>query len=257
MYYEIIGEGEPLVLISGLGGDHLNWAMAQVPAFTGAGYQCLVFDNRDVGQTDDSPAASYTIRQFADDTAALLDQLDLGPAHVLGTSMGGMIAQELTINYPERVRSATFVCTFAAAEPYIVHLFESWKTVARHVSLSELYAVIGPWVFTHRFYEQPENVQMFMQMLQENPFPQSADCFCRQCDAIVTHDALDRLKSITAPTHVIVGGEDILTPPRQSRALADQIPEAELTVVPEAGHGLSWEKPLEFNQAVLEFLKAV
>ena len=166
-----------------------------------------------------------------------------------------MIAQEFTINYPERVRSATFVYTFPAAEPCGVYIIESWKTVRRQVTLEELYEVIGPWVFTHRFYEQPENVQMFMQMLQDNPFPQPVACFARQCDAIVTHNALDRLERIEAPTHVIVGGEDILTPPRQSRILAEKIPGAKLTVVPEAGHGVFWEKPVEFNQAVLDFLK--
>jgi 3-oxoadipate enol-lactonase len=255
MYYEFAGEGEPLVLISGLGGDHMDWMMTQVPAFTAAGYQCLLFDNRDAGQSDESPEASYSIRQFADDTAALLDQLDVGQAHILGVSMGGMIAQEFAINYPERAQTVTLVCTLPAAEPYCVHVIESWKTVRRQVTLGEFYAVAGPWVFTYRFYEQPEIVQMFMQMVQENPFPQSVAGFLRQCDAIIAHDALDRLGSITAPTHVIVGAEDILTPPRHARTLAEKIPGARLTTVPEAGHGLFWERPMEFNQAFLDFLK--
>ncbi len=254
MYYEFAGEGEPLVLISGLGGDHLDWMMTQVPAFTAAGYRCLVFDNRDVGQTDESPVASYTIRQFTDDTAVLLDQLDLGQAHILGASMGGMIAQELAINYPERVRSVTLVCTLSAAEPFEVHILESWKTVRRQVTLEEFFEVLGPWLFTRRFYEQPENVQMFRQMIQENPFPQSVAGFLRQCDAVMTQDTLERLERITAPTHVIVGDEDILLPPRHSRTLAEKIPRATLTMIPKAGHGLFWEKPMEFNQAVLDFL---
>jgi 3-oxoadipate enol-lactonase len=255
MYYEFAGEGEPLVLISGLGDDHLSWMMTQLPAFTAAGYRCLVFDNRDVGQTDESPVASYSIRQFADDTAGLLDQLGLGRAHILGASMGGMIAQEFAINYPERVRSVTLVCTFPAVEPFAVHVIESWKTLRRLVTLEEFYVAVSPWVFTYRFYEQPENVQMFAQMVQANPFPQSMAGFLRQCDAILAHNTLERLERITAPTHVIVGDEDILTPSRHARILAEKIPGAKLTVVPEAGHAVFWEKPMEFNQAVLDFLK--
>src|SRR5215471_5203694 len=94
MYYECAGEGDPLVCISGLGGDHLGWTAAQAPAFTAAGYRCLLFDNRDVGQTDESPVPSYTIRQCAEDTTALMARLEIASAHVIGVSMGGMIAQE-------------------------------------------------------------------------------------------------------------------------------------------------------------------
>lgn len=255
MYYEFAGEGESLVLIPGLGGDHLGWTMTQVPAFTAAGYQCLLLDNRDVGQTDESPVASYTIRQFADDTAGLMDKLDIGRAHILGASMGGAIAQEFAINYPERVRSLTIVCSWPGYEPVVSQLMESWKTARRKLTMEEFYQGIGLWVFTHRFYQNPEAVAMFMQMITENPFPQSVEGFCRQCDAVLTHNALDRLGQITAPTHVVVGDEDILTPLRFSRTLADKILGAELTVIPESGHGLFWEKPVEFNQAVIDFLK--
>jgi 3-oxoadipate enol-lactonase len=184
-----------------------------------------------------------------------LEQLDLGQAHVLGSSMGGMIAQEFAINYPERVRSVTLACTFPAAEPYCVQVIESWKTLRRQVTREEFYEAVGPWVFTHRFYQQPENVQMFAQMVQENPFPQSMAGFLRQCDAILAHNTLERLECITAPTHVIVGDDDILTPPRHSHTLAEKIPGARLTMVPEAGHAVGWEKPMEFNQEVLDFLK--
>ena len=255
MYYEITGEGDPLVLISGLSGDHLAWTMTQVPAFTAAGYRCLVFDNRDVGQTDESPLASYTIRQFADDTAALLAQLALGPVHLLGASMGGMIAQEFALHYPAQVRSLTLVCTVAKVEPFLRHLIASWQTIRRQCTLEAFLQMDASWLFTHRFYEDPEALQRFMQQALANPFPQSVAAFLRQCEAGLTYDALGRLGTITVPTHVIVGEEDMLTPPRLARVLAEEIPGARLTVIPESGHGVFWEKATEFNQAVLDFLK--
>jgi 3-oxoadipate enol-lactonase len=255
MYYEFAGEGEPLVLIAGLATDHLGWMETQVPAFAPAGYRCLVFDNRDVGQTDESPTASYTIRQFADDTAGLMEQLDIGPAHVLGASMGGMIAQEFALNYPERVRSLTLSCTFPVCEAVGTVTLESWKTMRRKGTLEDFGYMFAPWLFTYRFFEAPGALQGFMDMAQANPFPQSVAGFARQCDAVMTQDTLDRLERIAAPTHVIVGDEDILTPPRYSRLLAEKIPGAQLTVIPESGHCLFWEKPMEFDQAVIGFLK--
>ena len=127
MYYELEGSGTPLVLIHGLSGDHFGWAM-QAPAFTAGGYQCLLFDNRDVGQTDESPTG-YNIREFADDTVALMSHLGIASAHIVGASMGGMIAQEMAINYPERVSSLTLVCTAPAVDPFISHIVRSWMVI--------------------------------------------------------------------------------------------------------------------------------
>ena len=169
--------------------------------------------------------------------------------------MGGMIAQEVAINYPERVSSLTLVCTAPVVDPFLSYIVRSWILLRPQCSLEDFFQIISPWIFTHRFYEQPEAVQAFMQMVRDNPFPQTVDCFRRQCEAVLTHDAQNRLAAIKSPTHVIVGEEDILTPPRYSRVLAQQIPRARLTVLPGSGHGLFWEKPTEFNQAVLDFLK--
>ena len=118
-----------------------------------------------------------------------------------------------------------------------------------------LLQIILPWVFTHRFFEQQGAVPAFMQMVRDNPFPQTVDGFRRQCEAVLTHDARDRLAAIKSPIHVIVGEEDILTPPRYSQELAQQIPRARLTLLPGSGHGLFWERPTEFNEAVMDFLK--
>lgn len=254
MYYEFAGEGEQLiVMINGLGGDHQDWLLL-VPMLTEAGYRCLLFDNRDVGQTDESPISSYTIRQFANDTIGLIDKLNIEQAHILGDSMGGMIAQEMAISHPERVRTLTLLCTIPACDSIIAEIIDSWKIARRKLTLVEFYRMIGPWLFTHKFYENPANLELFLQEITENPYPQSVDAFLRQCDAAKTHNTLNRLELITARTHVIVGGEDILTPPRHARMLTAKIPGAKLTVISEMGHIMSADKLAELNKAVVAFL---
>ncbi len=256
IYYELAGEGEPLVFISGLGGDYLTWTMTQVPGFTAAGYRCLVFDNRDVGQTGPSPSPSYDMRTFADDTAGLLGRLDIdGPVHLIGASMGGMIAQEFALNYPDRLRSLTLVCTTPMADAYLEQLVAAWRAARQRCTLEEFYQMLFVWVFTYRFFEQPEAVDVFMQKASSNPFPQSVDGFIRQTEAILQHDAVDRLSEIRTPTHIIVGQEDMVLAPRYSQLLAEHIPNSKLTVIPEAGHTFFWEKPADFNQATLDFIK--
>jgi 3-oxoadipate enol-lactonase len=255
MYYKLAGEGEPVVFIAGLASDHLEWLPAHVPAFTAAGYQCVLFDNRDAGQTGESPIASYTIKQLTDDAARLLKQLDIKQAHIVGESMGGMIAQELAINYPELVRSLTLVCTWARSEPFHKALSESWKNVRRKLTLEDSFQAFGLWFFSSRFYENPEAEQMFLAEVRAHPHPQSVAAFERQWDAILTQNTLDRLDRITAPAHVIAGEADMMSPLRLSRMLAEKIPGAKLTVFPESGHVLAFERSTEFNQAALDFLK--
>jgi pimeloyl-ACP methyl ester carboxylesterase len=252
MYYEMEGAGAPVVFISGLSGDHLAWAM-QVPAVAAAGYRCLVFDSRDTGQTAQSPTP-YTIRQLADDTAGLMAALGLSRAHIVGASMGGMIAQEIALHYPERVSSLTLVCTGTSVDPVTAGILRAWRVQRPHGSPEDFVLSLSAWIFTYRFYQQIDAVQGFLQMVGGNPFPQTAAGFQRQCDAVLSHDTERRVASITAPTHVIVGAEDNLTPPRHARALAGQIAGATLTEIPAAGHGLFWEQAEAFNTAVLQFL---
>jgi 3-oxoadipate enol-lactonase len=206
---------------------------SQIPTLIAAGYRCLVFDNRDVGQTEASAATASTIRQFAVDAAGLITQLAFGPAHILGASMGGMIVQELALQYPELVRILTLVCSTGETDALLRELVISWQTARSQFSTSEFYQAFALWLFTHRFYDAPEAMQSFKQKLAANPFPQSVASFQRQCDAVLSFSALDRLSAITAPTQIIVGAEDILTAPRHSQALARQIAGSKLTMLPD------------------------
>ena len=254
MYYELAGTGSPVVLISGLSQDHLGWAF-QVPALTAAGYQALSFDNRDAGQTAQSSSA-YTIRQFVEDTVGLMDALGLATAHLVGASMGGMIAQEIAINYPERVVTLTLVCSSPWIDRQTAGVIRAWRAQRPHCEADEFVLSLSPWLFTHRFLQQPEAVNAFLGMVRDNPSPQTVAGFQRQCDAVLSHNAGDRLGTISAPTQVIVGSEDVLTPPHNSRALADRIPGARLTELPALGHVLFAENAEAFNPVLLQFLDA-
>ncbi len=251
MYYDIVGEGQPLAVISGVSSDHTGWKATQVPDFTAAGFRCLLLDNRDVGQTGESPIPMYGTAQFASDTAELIRKLGFGPTDIVGASMGGMIAQQLALNHPDCVRSLTLVCTSARPDPYVKNVIEAWKTAASHFSREEFLQARMPWLFTHRFYEKTDIAAAYRQRVLSNPYPQTVAGFHRQCDTILSHDTLDLLPRIQVPTHVVVGAEDILIPPRHSRQIAEKIPGARLSIVPGTGHCLFWETTAEFNRAVL------
>jgi 3-oxoadipate enol-lactonase len=254
MHYIEVGTGEPLVLIMGFGGDHLAWGF-QVPAFAAA-YRVIAFDNRGVGQSD-SPDYPYTSRMMADDTARLMDALGVQRAHILGVSMGGMIAQELALSYPDRVQSLQLHCTYARSDNYVRVLSAAWRRIRTSFDQEQSLRTIALWLFAPRTYnERPEFVEALMQNGLANPYPQSLEGFIRQGDAVLSHDTLERLGEIRCPTLVSVADEDILVPPRFSRELTAAIPGAELRTISGAGHVYFWEKAEEFNAMCLAFLNA-
>lgn len=252
IYYEVHGEGEPLVLIAGLGLDLTGW-MFQTPEFSKK-YRVIVFDNRGVGRTD-APDTPYSIKMMADDTAGLLDALDIEKAHILGLSMGGFIAQELALKHPQRVKSLILATTGAIEPSLAKHVVDTWVRMFREgVSPETLIRDFVSWVFTDKFFENPEQVQMVIDAMLANPYPQPAYAFARQAAADMEHNTRDRIDQITAPTLVLVGKEDIICPVKLSEELATGIPNAELIVLEGGGHGFSIEIPDKFNQAVLDFL---
>lgn len=254
LYYEHSGRGQAVVFISGITADHSIWKLFQTAAFASAGYSCLLFDNRDVGQTGESPRDAYTTADFAADTLGLMDSAGISSAHIVGYSMGGMIAQELALADPKRVRSLTLVSTAARPDAYLAALLASLKAAKGALSREDFLLTLGLRVFTHRFFANPDAVQGWRSRTLGNPYPQTGASFARQADAILAHDTLERLGAIRVPTHVIVGDEDILVPPRHSRLLADRIAGARLSVIPEAAHAPFTEKAADFNRLALEFI---
>ena len=252
LHYLEAGAGEPLVLVMGFGGDHLSWAF-QLAALS-ASYRVIAFDNRGEGRSG-APDVAYTTRMMADDTAALMDRLDVPRAHVVGVSLGGMIAQELAVGHPERVRSLQLHGTAARADRYLQALMENLRMVRRGLGAESAQRAMALWLFgPSSFNERPEFIESLLYAAKTQPYPQSDVGFLRQGDAVISHDALARLHRITCPTLIAVGEEDQLTPPRCSHEILSAIPHAEFHTIPGAGHAYFWEKPAEFNTLCLNFL---
>jgi 3-oxoadipate enol-lactonase len=267
LYYEEHGAGEPLLLIMGLAADSTAW-MFQVPEFAEK-YRTIVFDNRGVGRSS-KPAGTYSIHEMADDAAALLDVLHVQRAHVVGVSMGGMIAQELALRHPERVHGLVLACTFPEPDADIernrrfsVQQLGGSITDGGDVQI-DLKAInpmdflqqLLPLVFNQEFIanELPKLLQVFSGALQ---YGFSMEAILGQVGAVMNHKATDRLGKITAPTLVITGDADRLIPPANSDILAKGIPGAKLVKIPGGSHGFNFETPEVFNRAVLEFLAGV
>ena len=246
------GAGDPLVLVMGFGGDHLAWGL-QIPAFA-AKYRVIAFDNRGVGQSG-APDLPYSTAMMADDTAGLLDALGIERAHVCGVSMGGMIAQEIALRHPGRVRTLQLHATLGRPDAYMRALVEGWRKTRIALGREDALRVIALWLFAPRTYEErPEFVELVLQNAIANPHPQSLTGFLRQGDAVLGHDTLERLEQLRCPTLVSVADQDILVPPRFSHAIAQHVPGAELKAIADAGHAYMWEAPEAFNAMCLEFL---
>jgi len=244
--------GDWLLLIAGLGGHSGSFA-AQIPAFA-EHFRVLRFDNRGAGRTD-APDETYSMRQMADDAAALLATLGIEKAHVLGVSMGGMIAQELAINHPDRVDKLVMACT-RARPTGARRLAAEVQRVTRLADLDarEREAYGMPWGMTASFMQDQRRVDDRIELAAKDPYPVQPHAYIRQLEATMAHDTLDRLHQIRAETLVLAGAEDILTPPWESEALVERIPNATLRVLPRGGHGFSAEYPAEFNAAAIQFL---
>jgi pimeloyl-ACP methyl ester carboxylesterase len=257
VHYEVAGRGDPVLMINGLSAPAANWVL-QVKALA-PHFQVITFDNRGVGETDLPPEPLYTTAQMADDAAALLGHLTIARAHVIGASMGGTIAQELALRHPRLVRSLVLACTWAEADPRFLHTIEAWISLAYRVPVEERYRyVLYPWIFSPEFLGKKENVETTFQRALAYPHQTKPEAIERQARGILEWNGtrVTRLGAIKAPTLVLVGKDDVLTPPPFSRALARRIPRARLAILP-SGHGFFIEQADAFNRAVLRFLRGV
>jgi 3-oxoadipate enol-lactonase len=252
IFYREEGDGDHVVWIQGLGLDHRGWGL-QIPAFS-QHFRCLTFDNRDAGQSGRSPGP-YTVTTMADDTVGLMDALAIRHAHVVGLSMGGAIAQEIAINHPARVRRLVLAATYTAGDPRGTALLNSFVQMRARFTREEYLRAIMPWIFSYEDCSIPGLIDSFISNGMRDPMFVPAKVYARQVEAATTHFTEDRLKQIQAPTFIVAGEDDILTPTRFATTLRDQIPDARLAVLQGAGHGFIWSRPEEFNAGVLAFLK--
>lgn len=260
MHYELSGpeHAPPLVFIMGLGGDSNWWDPGLIKAL-GRDLRILIFDNRDAGRTTWSVEPhDYTIRDMAEDTVALMDLVGIGKAHVCGMSMGGMIAQELCFNHPNRVDRLILGCTSPGTGkgvPPAPAVMAELLSSREGVSLAELAQRLLRVLFTPEWVaENAARLPLLLARVGEHPI--SPEGYVRQLTAIAQFAAGDRLAGIERPTLVLHGDRDILLPPENGHILAREIPGAKLVIFEGCAHGFTTEEPNRFVSVVREFLAA-
>jgi pimeloyl-ACP methyl ester carboxylesterase len=245
------GKGAPILWLQGLNAPAAAWAV-QLAHFSQS-YRGLAPDLRGVGQSD-APHGPYTARQLAQDAVAVLDAAGVDRAHVVGLSLGGAVAQELALAHPGRVRSLALLATFATQSPRSRALLEAWRALypgaiadPRLRKAWELQAY--SWLFSDRFWRSDANVRAALRFASSQ-LPQPPEGFIGQVDAALSHDARDRLPAVKAPTLVVHGALDQLSPKENGEELARLIPGAELLIVPEVGHAVNLEGQRAVNSAL-------
>jgi pimeloyl-ACP methyl ester carboxylesterase len=255
IYYETHGEGEPLLLIGGYGQYSGHWA-ALVPILSRE-HRVIVFDNRGTGRSD-KPEGPYTVKMMAADAKGLLDAIGIDKANVFGVSMGGMIAQEFALNYPQRVISLILGCTECGGKNAVPQNKETLAFLfgpeMAKLPAAERARQTPPWLWNQEFIDtHPKAVELYVETTTKYPTPPHG--YACQARAIRSHDTYDRLPQIKVPTLVITGDADRIIPAGNSKILASKIPSAELVVLENSGHGFFGDAAAKSISAILDFLK--
>jgi 3-oxoadipate enol-lactonase len=250
--YEEWGDGEPIVWLQGTGESRQGWA-GQIPELSET-FRCIATDHRDVGESSyvDAP---YTPANLAVDAAAVMDHIGVGAAHIVGFSLGGATAQELALARPDLVRSLVLLSTWARTDGWFEAQMRNWQAIRRAHWDDErgFLDALGPWLWSPATYAISGLVDGLHTLMAAEDPAQRPDGWIRQCDADVAHDAAARLGSLDVPALVIVGEDDLCTPPRYARELCSLLSSAELVTIPDAGHGAVAEKAAVVNPAIAGF----
>jgi 3-oxoadipate enol-lactonase len=249
LHYVRRGEGEPMLLIQGMSGNHLSWGE---PFLTDLerDFDLVAYDHRGVGHSS-SVTDPFTIADLADDADALMEALGWESAHVVGISMGGMVAQELALRHPERIRTLTLGCTYCGGEGSALassevstKLAEAMMSGDRERAISTAYEVnVSPG-----YGADKSAYATFYEMATALPTP--VPVIMLQAQAVQSHATLDRLGEIDAPTLVIHGTEDEMLPYPNAVLIASRIPDARLETFEGVGHMFWWEQPERAAEAI-------
>jgi 3-oxoadipate enol-lactonase len=252
LFHETDGAGEPVLMLMGLGGEHHAWDL--VRRDLARRHRLVLIDNRDAGASDEA-RGPYGTGDMAADAVGLMDHLGIERFHVVGASMGGAVAQHLALQAPTRVATLTLVGTWARTDAFLATILGGWRLMVERLAPEEFLAALSPWVFTYRFLEAPSpEVVAFQAAARERGLLKSVAAYQRQVEACRTHDALALLSLLRTPSLVLVGEDDILTPPRYARGLAAALPRGEVALLPASGHACFLETPKPLAERILRFL---
>jgi pimeloyl-ACP methyl ester carboxylesterase len=235
VYYEIKGNGFPLVMIIGLMAN-VDWWDPRLIEEASKKYKMIMFDNRGAGRTD-APKIEYSIKMFADDTVKLMDNLKIQKAHIFGISMGGMIAQEIAATYPQRIEKLVLCSTNCGGTKQVLaspQVLANLATGAQQTTEQIVKNTIPAIFAEDTIKRNPEFIKQYTGRLMKHP--STPDGFGRQVRTFLTWDVYDRLPKIKIPTLVMAGKKDILIPPQNAKIIADRIPGAELVYFDKSAH---------------------
>jgi 3-oxoadipate enol-lactonase len=242
-----------IVLVNGLADTKESWSL-QIPALLQTGCNVLTFDNRGIGASS-KPDGPYTAEEMAADVMGLVDALEIPkPFHLLGVSMGGMIAQAYAIQRPQDLATLILACTYSHPGPFCSRMFSLWADMAEEMSVGHVMRDVVLWAFTPEFFE-PINQPALdeIEQLIEN-VDMDTNHYLSQLNVIRTFDSNPDLDSIHVPTLVLAGEEDILIPVSLSKELHKYLPNSQWATV-RGGHGCMWEYPESFNAVVVDFIQ--
>jgi 3-oxoadipate enol-lactonase len=250
--YDVRGQGPPLVLIQGLGVG--RWGWEPVVDRLARRFRVITIDNRGIGASD-APRGSYSTRVMAEDVVAVMDDAGVASAGVVGTSLGGMVAQELALAHPERVDRLVLVATIpggrlTAPMPLKTAYLLTWAPLMRSEQRRRGFVEhnLGPGTLRRR----TKVVRRLMALKRAHP--QSEQAWRAQATAGVLFDPLGRQRRITQPTLILQGTADQVVNPVNAELLADLIPDARLRYAEGAGHLVCWDEPRRFVRVVTGFL---
>ena len=254
IYYEVQGEGEPMVLIPYLAADQACYAF-QVAEYA-KHYTCYSVDLRGAGLSG-QPDGVYTTELFAADVAAFMQAAGIEQAHIFGLSLGAATGMWLAAKHPEKVKTLSLHSGWTASDPFLRAVVESWQIIAQALdSVPEMIIQgIFPWCFTPEMYAaRPEYVESLADFVRSRPMP-PVDALIRQSGAVLAHDATAALGSIQAPTLITFGRHDLVTSTRFAAPLSEGIADSEVLVFEDCSHAPIYENVEEFNQQTLAFLQ--
>jgi 3-oxoadipate enol-lactonase len=255
LYYERAGAGEPLLLIQGMSATHMAWGQPFRAALE-ASFETIVFDNRGMGRSGEAQLP-FEIKDLAGDVAALLDALELETAHVVGISMGGMIAQELALAHPERIRTLTIGASYCGGPDGTLMALEDLQMLGAAYASGDRERVFrAMWEInlSPGFRSDDSRFTAFAEMASALPAPQPI--VLQQMRACGAHDTHDRLEQIDLPTLVIHGDVDRLLGYPNGRQIASLIPGARLETLAGVGHMFWWEQPQRAAELIREHVLA-
>jgi 3-oxoadipate enol-lactonase len=251
LYYEEYGEGQPLLLISGLGQDHTVWY--PILEHLKSSFRVILFDNRGVGQTD-SPDAPYSTKVMADDIAGLLKGLNVKSAHIVGHSMGGLVAQQLAINYPETVSKLVLYSTYARIGVRAIKFMEFTGKFFELGAIDTALKYIITQLYSDKFLSNEVLVNQTLEIMMKNPHPQTPVGYSRQFEACRLHDTRSQLSLIKIPTLLVAGGRDLFSMQEEVTELQKNISGAQLMLLPCAAHLSHLEMTGDFLDGINRFL---